>query len=139
MLSRLILWMAVAYPVFALSSPKNFSFTNPTFGGDPLRSGHLWKSAEKQFEPDKLPTPEPVSELEAFADQLRSRTLSSISSALASKLREISLDEQGTEEAPQTLDIDGIKVDWYQQGNNLVVDMYSATTGEVITLEIPNL
>lgn len=139
MRSRNILGLLIALPLFALSSPKSFSFVNPTFGGDPLRSGHLWKSAEKQFEPDKPPTPEPVSELEAFADQLRSRTLSSISSALASKLREISLDEEGTEEAPQTLDIDGIKVDWYQQGNNLVVDMYSATTGEVITLEIPNL
>lgn len=139
MRNLIVVGVLAVVPMWALSSPKSFNFTNPTFGGDPLRSGHLWKSAEKQFKPEEPPTPEPQTELEAFADQLRTRTLSSISSALAGKLREISLDEQGTEDAPQTLEIDGIKVDWYQQGDNLVVDMYSDETGEVVTLEIPNL
>lgn len=123
----------------ALASPKSFNFNNPTFGGNPLASSHYWKSAEKQFKPDPPPEPEPVSELEQFADQLRSRTLSSISSALASKLRSISLDEVGTSEDPQSIDVDGINIEYFQEGENLVVEMFSEDTGETIVLEIPNL
>ena len=139
MRSLLVVVLLGGSAISASTSPKSFNFNNQTFGGNPLASNHFWKSAEKQYEPEPLPEPEPVSELEKFADQLRSRTLSSISSALASKLRNISLDEVSGDGSPQQIEVDGINIEYFTDGEDLIVDLLNEDTGERIRLEIPNL
>lgn len=119
----------------AHAEKQRYNFTNPTFGGNPFVSNHMLNLATRQYE---VPTAsrETKSELQTFADQIRRRTLSTLSSTLASNIRQISLDD--FKEGEGFISLDGIEINYFSGDDcNIILELLSED-GEEIVLDIPD-
>jgi curli production assembly/transport component CsgF len=120
----------------SMAEPQRYEFINPTFGGYPFVSNHMLTLASKQYDPS-TGKKAGKSELESFADQVRRRTLSSISSAIASNIRQLSVDDF-TEER-ETITLDTMNITYYTGDNcNIIIELESLEDDEFITLDIPD-
>ena len=114
---------------------QRFNFKNPTFGGNPFVANHLFNLANKQNIPEKNKQEEKT-ELETFADQIRRRTLSSVSSAIASNISGLSIDDLSNEDG--VIKLDGIEIKYYQgEDCNIILEL-AGENDEEIVLDIPD-
>lgn len=96
-------------PAIAYAGPLEFTFTNPSFGGNPLNGSYIISKADK-FRPKNSPTSEPRTQVDFFVEQLQRRVLSSLSSAVLADLS----DPSGASEGSYVFDdftLDYVRVD----------------------------
>lgn len=117
------------------AEPQRFNFNNPTFGGNPFVANHLFNLANKQFIPEKRKDTS-LSELESFAEQIKRRTLSSVSSAIAANISGLSIEDLTDENG--VIKLDGIEITYYQGENcNIILELAGENDEEII-LDIPD-
>jgi len=120
---------------YSHAEPQRFNFNNPTFGGNPFVANHLFNLANKQYIPDKRKDTS-LTELESFAEQIRRRTLSSVSSAIAANISGLSIDDLTDENG--VIKLDGIEITYYQGENcNIILELAGENDEEII-LDIPD-
>jgi hypothetical protein len=129
----------------AVADSIRYEPVNPSFGGNPLNYNHLMGLANSQY---SAPTVQRTSltELEAFADQIRRRTLSSISSAISLNLRDLNFDDPDGV-LPDPISIEGMFVEFDREqcenstteGTFDGVRMILTDAGERIELCFPSL
>lgn len=119
---------------------KTFQFVNPSFGGNPLYTTHLFTLASKQYVPPVVER-ETKSEIEDFADQIKRRTLSSLSSVLSTNIRQLSLDDL---DQSGSINLDTMLIDYRSIADettgctNVMLELTALDTGENILLDIPD-
>ena len=95
----------------------------------------MFNLANKQNIPEKNKQEEKT-ELETFADQIRRRTLSSVSSAIASNISGLSIDDLSNEDG--VIKLDGIEIKYYQgEDCNIILEL-AGENDEEIVLDIPD-
>jgi len=132
---KLCLLLLLCFSAFTYAEAQRFNFNNPTFGGNPFVANHLFNLANKQQIPEKK-ADNGQSELESFAEQIRRRTLSSISSAIAANVSGLSIDDLTDENG--VIKLDGIEITYYQGENcNIILELAGENDEEII-LDIPD-
>jgi hypothetical protein len=126
-------------PVIGAAEPQKYNFNNPTFGGSPFMSNHLLNLAIKQYE---LPTAQAApakSELEAFQDSVRSRTLSSLASVLAANIRGLTIEELAAGSGENPIDIEGLELVYGSVDDGCSINVsLSDGVDESINFTVPN-
>jgi curli production assembly/transport component CsgF len=82
-------------PVAAVAGPLEFSFVNPSFGGNPMNGALLMSRADK-FRPSAPVVKDIKTQADYFIEQLQRRTLSSLATALLSDLSDPSGSAEGS-------------------------------------------
>ncbi len=79
-----------------VAEPLKYSFSTPTFGGNPLLGNYLMERAQI-FRPEEV-KPDPVvrSQSDYFVEQLQRRALSSLSSGILAQLQDPESADEGT-------------------------------------------
>ncbi|MDG1118040.1 MAG: curli assembly protein CsgF [Flavimaricola sp.] len=82
-------------PVPALAGPLEFTFVNPSFGGNPM-NGALMMSRADRFRPSDPVLQNTKTQADYFVEQLQRRALSSLATALLSDLSDASGAAEGS-------------------------------------------
>ena len=123
----------------ANAEPQKYNFNNPTFGGSPFMSNHVLNLALKQYEVPKPASTPPKSELEAFQDSVRSRTLSSLASVLAANIRGLTIEELAAGSGENPIDIEGLELVYGSVGDGCSINVsLSDGADESINFTVPN-
>ena len=90
-----------------------FSFTNPSFGGDPMTTSHLMKLMEAQ----KIPQPVEKDTIHQFTEDLERRLLSGLATEITSRIF-------GQDSAPEgAFVVGGLEVLYETTGGDVIVTL----------------
>jgi curli production assembly/transport component CsgF len=122
------LWLLWAAP--AEAQDMTFTFTNPSFGGNPFNSSHLLAIADAQ-KPDRPTTSSSVSQTQLFAQQLQSRLLSALSAGITTAITGSKAGDTGE------FVIADQKITFENTGTEIKVTILNLVTGESTEISVP--
>lgn len=114
----------------ASAQELSFSFTNPSFGGNPFYSAHLLGIAEAQ-RPDRPVSSASLSQTQLFAQQLQSRLLSALSSGITTAITGSKAGDTGE------FVVGDQKITFENTGTAINVTIFNQVTGETTTISVP--
>jgi curli production assembly/transport component CsgF len=116
-------------PVAAVAGPLEFSFVNPSFGGNPMNGALLMSRADK-FRPSDSVVKDTKTQTDYFIEQLQRRTLSSLTTALLSDLS----DPSGSAEGSYVFE--DFTLDYVRE--NDVIRLLIDDGLQIVTIELPS-
>lgn len=121
--------LIVLLPISALAGPLEFSFVNPSFGGNPMNGALLMSRADK-FRPRDPVVQDTKTQADYFIEQLQRRTLSSLATALLADLS----DPAGTAEGSYVFE--DFTLDYTRE--NDMIRLLIDDGLQVLTIELPS-
>jgi len=116
-------------PVAALAGPLEFSFVNPSFGGNPMNGALLMSRADK-FRPSDPVVRNTKTQADYFIEQLQRRALSSLATALLSDLSNASGAAEGS------YVFEDFTLDYVRQNDTIRLLIDDGL--QVLTIELPS-
>jgi curli production assembly/transport component CsgF len=116
-------------PVSTLAGPLEFSFVNPSFGGNPMNGALLMSRADK-FRPSDPVVQNTKTQADYFIEQLQRRALSSLATALLSDLS----DASGAAEGSYVFE--DFTLDYVRQNDTIRLLIDDGL--QVLTIELPS-
>ncbi|TAE34521.1 MAG: hypothetical protein EAY65_02550 [Alphaproteobacteria bacterium] len=116
---------------FAHASEIVYRPINPSFGGNPFNSSHLIGLADAQNDHERPEDPR-MSNLESFERTITSSLLNRISSEISDRILGENAQESGTFLVGNT------RLDFQQQGPNVLININDLATGGQTSITIPN-
>jgi curli production assembly/transport component CsgF len=114
----------------AAAQDLSFTFTNPSFGGNPFNSSHLLAIADAQ-KPDR-PTPSSnLTQTQLFAQQLQARLLSALSAGITTAITGSQPGDSGE------FVVGDQKITFENTGTEIKVTIFNQVTGETTTISVP--
>jgi curli production assembly/transport component CsgF len=132
----LIATLAVAAPIAAAgASELSFQFVNPTFGGNPLNSAHLYGGADRQNQYDDEGSDGSSSGGSGTGDLFARQLESQLYAALAGEITEALF---GPNPQQSGTIVFGTQTVTFTRGlTSIAIDIYDSSTGSTTHIEVP--